>query len=271
MIFKKTAAQEVLDTLPLAGWVNALFCSKYSNHGAQEVYTQLFGHYRMSQARVHTIIPAYNIRGVGARGPHIKIFDSLSIAEKQAKNKAHPDFFMREIALATSAAPTYFPPQTIQAIDGNGRKTRSHYCLIDGGVAINNPSVLAYSYLRLRHPYAPIHTLSLGVGTHPKSYARILTNRSPGTLAWLRSFEHLVVSPQLSVYKKLFTHLQKKAPHPGPYWRIQPPYTHKPFSSLDDISPQNLQRITQMGAAMIRYHKNTLDSVAFYLAKKNQS
>jgi predicted acylesterase/phospholipase RssA len=266
-VFHKTTAHEFLHCFPLTSLLEFLLFSKYSADGAKELYTKIFGHCPMSRALIHTIIPTYNIHGGETKGPRLKIFDSLSIREKQAKNKENWDFFMHEVALATSAAPTYFPPQPMLAIDGYGKKTRSNYHLIDGGVAITDPSVLAYSYLRLRHPNTPIHTLSLGVGPHPKTYASLLDNRSPGVLAWLGKLGHLISAPQLSVYNKLFDHFQKKAPQPGSHWRIQPIHTQKPFSSLDDTSPEHLAYIAQTGAQMIKHHRHTLDALTFYLSK----
>lgn len=47
------------------------------------------------------------------------------------------DFYMRDIARATSAAPTFFPSAEIKNIGASQR-----YSLIDGGVGLNNPSKL---------------------------------------------------------------------------------------------------------------------------------
>lgn len=50
---------------------------------------------------------------------------------------------MRDVARATSAAPTYFPSAEIQNIFG----TKS-YSLVDGGVGQNNPSKLVLEDIR---------------------------------------------------------------------------------------------------------------------------
>jgi patatin-like phospholipase/acyl hydrolase len=47
------------------------------------------------------------------------------------------DFYMRDIARATSAAPTYFPSAEIKNVNATEK-----YSLIDGGVGLNNPSKL---------------------------------------------------------------------------------------------------------------------------------
>jgi uncharacterized protein len=54
-----------------------------------------------------------------------------------AQNKSLP---LWQVVRASSAAPTYFPPQTIHVIDGTGKANR--YEFIDGGVSsYNNPSM----------------------------------------------------------------------------------------------------------------------------------
>jgi patatin-like phospholipase/acyl hydrolase len=47
------------------------------------------------------------------------------------------DFYMRDVARATSAAPTYFPSAEIKNISGTEK-----YSMLDGGVGLNNPSKL---------------------------------------------------------------------------------------------------------------------------------
>ena len=47
------------------------------------------------------------------------------------------DFYMRDVARATSAAPTYFPSAEIKNITATKK-----FSLIDGGVGMNNPSKL---------------------------------------------------------------------------------------------------------------------------------
>lgn len=88
------------------------------------------------------------------------------------------DNLVLHAALATSAAPTYFPAQDV--------KVRGHtITCIDGGVAANNPSLQAYKHIKLNklhmNPDFPndkskqksIHILSLGTGyVHEKPLSR---------------------------------------------------------------------------------------------------
>ena len=60
------------------------------------------------------------------------IFRSISAIFDRNK-----DFYMRDIARATSAAPTYFPSAEIKNVNATEK-----FSLIDGGVGLNNPSKL---------------------------------------------------------------------------------------------------------------------------------
>jgi uncharacterized protein len=71
------------------------------------------------------------------------------------------DFKLADIARATSAAPTYFPPVSIQ------NKTGQSFTMIDGGVFANNPTVCAM--VEAYHLYHSTEFLivSLGTGSVP--------------------------------------------------------------------------------------------------------
>jgi hypothetical protein len=267
-VFQKTAAQHIAHKSPLIGTLNHLLFSKYCSKGAHALYADLLGQNCMSQALTHTIIPAYNIHGADKKGPRLKVFDSLNIAKKNTSPSTMQDFLMYEVALATSAVPTYFPPHRMHTVDAESQKIISNYHLIDGGVAINNPTVVAYSDLRARYPKSPIYALSLGVGSSPEIYTSMLNNPSPGALAWLGKISHMIVLPQLSVYKKLLTNLQKEAPKSGSYWRIQPK-DHEKLSKFDDVSADHLRHIAQTGADMLQHNGHILDALMEYFQKSS--
>jgi len=266
-IFNRTPMQNMAHRLPLWGLMDSLFFAKYSNQNAAKVYKHCFQETRLSQSLTQTIVPTYNISWSSKRGPRIKIFDSLAVCEKQKTLGSAHDFAMHDIALATSAAPTYFSPHRMQSMGAQNAAQSSADYFIDAGVAINDPTILGYSLLRKRYPHSPIHTLSLGVGTPPYLYESIIKNASPGALSWALQAGHLVVSPQLSVYQKILKQWQQEAVAPGGYWRIQP-LRASINAKLDDISPKNLHYIATASAHMLEYHRHDLDAIVFYLSQK---
>jgi hypothetical protein len=75
---------------------------------------------------------------------------------------------MRQVARATSAAPTYFEPCRI----ANG-DDKSYWALIDGGVFANNPAMCGFAEaLAIYGPEPDYVVVSLGTGqlTRPLSY-----------------------------------------------------------------------------------------------------
>ena len=79
---------------------------------------------------------------------------------------------MREVARATSAAPTYFTPAKLETMD-----PLNYYALIDGGVVAGNPAMSAYAEAVRMMSEAQagpgeILLLSLGTGElqHPLKY-----------------------------------------------------------------------------------------------------
>ena len=64
---------------------------------------------------------------------------------------------MKEVARATSAAPTYFEPALVNI----GATKRA---LVDGGIFINSPSVSAYAEAKKIFPEEELFVLSIGTG-----------------------------------------------------------------------------------------------------------
>jgi len=89
------------------------------------------------------------------------------------------DFRLRDVARATSAAPTYFPPAQIQNHDGDP------YWMADGGLFANNPAMAALTSARRIYPDAARFLLvSLGTGERERAIDGP-TAAGWGELGWL--------------------------------------------------------------------------------------
>ena len=128
----------------VAAILGPIFTDKYSGSGYSRFLQKLYGEKLMGDLMVPTALLSYST-------------DSGTIFPITSWNT--PDFKIWEGARASSAAPLYFPTFIREY---NGRKLH----LIDGGVAANNPSLIAYSLARKLYPEAgEFRILSLSTGT----------------------------------------------------------------------------------------------------------
>jgi patatin-like phospholipase/acyl hydrolase len=131
-----------------SGW--GLAEEKYPSEGIEEVAKEYFGDVRLAQAYKEVLVAAYEIE---KRGPWFF----------KRRKALDPDEgfnpFMREVARATSAAPTYFEPLQLKVGSLGNR------AFIDGGVHSNNPAMCAYVEAIKIHPEEKdFLVVSLGTG-----------------------------------------------------------------------------------------------------------
>ncbi|HEY7328780.1 MAG TPA: patatin-like phospholipase family protein [Gemmataceae bacterium] len=139
--YGKTAG-ELLDLYRMNGhvifgskkWWGPLFRPKYDVGPLERLMDKYFGETLLSKAIVPTLVTSYDI--------HLRrnqVFKSWETGRDMRK-----DYKMKDVARATSAAPTYFEP----AVLGEG-------VFVDGGLMANNPAGVAYAEAkRLASPEA---------------------------------------------------------------------------------------------------------------------
>src|SRR5215471_235479 len=138
--------------------VEALAGSRYPSEGIETTLERYFGEVRLKDALKPVLVPSYDIE------KQMPIF----FKSEKAKASADYDFPMRQVARATSAAPTYFPPEKIETGD-----PLQYYALIDGGVIANNPSMCAYAEaIKMGRAGDGVLVVSIGTGElrHPIKY-----------------------------------------------------------------------------------------------------
>lgn len=141
-----------------------LLKDKYEPKHIENFLYKTFQNSKMNQCLVPTMVVSYD----AAEG---KPFSFRS----WDKN----DFYVREAARATSAAPTYFPPAIIY-----DRNTNKRRYLIDGGIIANNPVLMAYSDARQLYPNCKkFHILSISTASAEYSMQEI--DISGGVMGWI--------------------------------------------------------------------------------------
>jgi len=149
-----------------------LFSTKYSNSYLKDILDQCLGDRLMRDAKTAVLVPAINMS------------TSKEVVFKAHTNKKKPiarrkKYRMADVALATSAAPTYFPKHQFSDYHG----------LIDGGLWQNNPSLLAV-FEALCHSVGPgkeydeISLLSIGNPLSAQGSRRSLDSPRSSILHW---------------------------------------------------------------------------------------
>lgn len=122
-----------------------LCLSKYENDGLKKALEKTFGNHKLGESKSRLVIPSFN----------------LDSGEVYIYKTAHHNHYATDykesivhVALATSAAPTFFPYQT----------TSSGIPLVDGGLWANNPMGMAAVEALgvLEWPRGSIKLLSIG-------------------------------------------------------------------------------------------------------------
>ncbi|HEX7049803.1 MAG TPA: CBASS cGAMP-activated phospholipase [Longimicrobiales bacterium] len=123
---------------------------KYSADGIEGVLKRKFGDARLKDALTEVLVTSYEIE---RRTPFF-------FRSRRAREQAEYDYLMRDVARATSAAPTYFEPHRIVI----NNDPLDYFALIDGGVFANNPAMCAYAEAKADDPRADVMLVSLGTG-----------------------------------------------------------------------------------------------------------
>ncbi|WP_191908964.1 CBASS cGAMP-activated phospholipase [Larkinella humicola] len=165
---------------------------KHSNAGLMNVLKKAFGPYsngndetRLGHAKTRLAIPAY----IASSGK-TRVFKTSHNPELRRDYQV-PAY---QVALATSAAPTFFPAHTFKYFDTLTNTTNTLTNLVDGGIFANNPAIIGFSEaIALDVPIGNLKILSLGTGSEafkePFSTDRFY-NLSPawGAAYWMNPF-----------------------------------------------------------------------------------
>ncbi|MBA0749132.1 hypothetical protein Gogos_003092 [Gossypium gossypioides] len=108
---------------------------KYDGKYLRSLANQLLQDATLKQTLTNVLIPAFDI----------KLLQPVIFSTNNAKSDVAKNARLADVCMSTSAAPTYLPAHYFETKDADG-KTRT-FDLIDGGVAANNPTLLAITQI----------------------------------------------------------------------------------------------------------------------------
>lgn len=217
--------------------LNGLTGPRYSAIPLERLLGQYLEDAKLSSALTNIIIPAYDTKG------STPWFFKSAFAKKMPKTTDNP--LMRQVARATSAAPTFFTPVSF---DGQ--------CFIDGGVFANNPALCAYAEAQRNSPREKVLVLSLGTG-ESKEQRDCKEIKNWGAARWLLPLLGVIMNSASAT-----VNYQMKAlagyPH---YHRYQVQLENPQSAAMDNASKENIAYLEGLAHALIRQNQQKLDAL----------
>ncbi|XP_073042674.1 patatin-like protein 2 isoform X3 [Primulina eburnea] len=239
---------------------------KYDGKYLHKLIRDNLGKTRLHDTLTNVVIPTFDIKNLQPT-----IFSSF-----ETKNSPALDALLSDICISTSAAPTYFPAHYFTNDDGSGNI--SEFNLIDGGVAANNPALIAVGEIMKQvyrkdpnlFPMKPMDcskllvvSLSTGSAKQEQKYTAEMA-ASWGLFGWLIQGHS---TPILEVFTQAskdmvdyFLSIVFQARHSEEnYLRIEDDSLVGPNASVDVSTKQNLDELAQIGQKLLKGSSSRVD------------
>jgi patatin-like phospholipase/acyl hydrolase len=227
-----------------------LFSEMYSADGLENILQEVMGDITLSQSRKHCLVTAYDITNRKA----------VFFTTPEAKKYSHRDYYMRDIARATSAAPTYFKLASVRSVGG-----ATSY-LIDGAMFAGDPTMCAVVeanksvFEKCVNPsIKDLYIVSLGTGKEAKKYD-YKKAQNWGIAQWAVPVLNILMSSSSEVVSYQVRQLFDVAGCKENYARLEPGLCEaKP--EMDDASNENIKNLKNAGLFYVKEHVEELDKI----------
>ncbi|XP_022144334.1 patatin-like protein 2 [Momordica charantia] len=247
-------------TWAIAKMLKFLSGPKYDGKYLHKLVKEKLGDTKLHQTLTNVVIPTFDI----------KLLQPTIFSSYEVNSNPSLDAYLSDICISTSAAPTYLPAHYFKTDGGAAGKFRE-FNLIDGGVAANNPTLVAIGEVTKEvireNPdffaikpmdYKRFLVISLGTGA-PKAEMKYTSEHAAewGMLDWLTSggstpiidvFSQAssdMVDLHLSVVFQALNSQQN-------YLRIQDDTLSEVVSSVDVATKKNLDDLVKVGEGLLK-------------------
>lgn len=229
---------------------------KYSATPIERIMKNYFADTRLSQLLKPCLITAYDT----------KKYRPFFFTQHDAVKTPAREFLVRDVARATSAAPTYFQAALPESLDDIPNADP----MIDGGVFANNPTACALVEAMKLNAQSPrpvdnFAILSLGTGRRPKklTYGEI---HNWGLAGWARPILDILMEGNAQTVdyqlRTIYSSLDKR----GNYVRIDGDFTDTIAgldvdgldSSMDNASAANMKRLETFGKQLAANNRDVI-------------
>lgn len=214
---------------------------EYAPNNLEQLFRDEFGALKMSQLVKPCLVTTYDL----------STKSSFFFSSRESEHKQR-EFYVRDVARSTSAAPTFFPSAVIKNL-----VTDKIMVNIDGGVYANNPTMCGYAECRntifpqASYPSAEeMLILSIGTGGGQFDLPPVRKSGKWGLLKWAKSMPDIMMDGSFDTVdyqmKRLFGSLAKE--HQYNYKRIDVPQNRRTYATnMADASPSNIDALKKDG------------------------
>ncbi len=202
---------------------------KYPSDNIEGILKKYFGDCQLKDALTEILVTSYEIE---CRSPYF-FKRSKAKAEDTSAMRNH---LLRDVARATSAAPTYFEPAKVCSLGKSESKERH---LIDGGVFANNPALCAYAEaVSFKKSPNEMLLVSLGTGISTKSikYAKA---KNWGKVSWINP----VLSIMMDGVADAVDYQLKQMLRPDQYYHFNIHLQEATNDDLDAVDQANINAL----------------------------
>jgi patatin-like phospholipase/acyl hydrolase len=232
---------------------------KYKHKGLEAILLKTLGDTKISEVKKRCLITAYDMEQRKA----------IIFTDKDALAGDIRNYYLRDIARATSAAPTYFEPAEINSL---GQAT-SH--LIDGGIYANNPTLCAWieayksDFGFCKNPVAnDLFIVSVGTGKVKKKY-KYTKAKDWGLINWALPMLDVLLSASAEVVHYQMRQLFSIKGCTGKYKRLEPDLGNA-TPEMDDVSDENIKNLREAGGSFVLGNVDKLNEIIDFLYENNK-
>jgi patatin-like phospholipase/acyl hydrolase len=212
-----------------------LFAPKYGEEGRRNVLEEYFAGAQLKNALTRVFVTSYETE---LRIPVFFVSRTSDEADEEYYEALCGDVSIVDAALATSAAPTYFPPHQVPM-------PRRSYSLVDGGVFSNNPAGLARAYMKGATDDSEL-IVSLGTGSLQTAYPYDEI-KNWGAIHWASPVLKMMFDGQTEAVALAVRRMVGQS-----YFRIQGLLGKAQVADdMDDCAPENIARMEKLAESLI--------------------
>lgn len=249
-IFKSSASDIFPSSfLGIAGFLKQAFFHKYSQKPLKNLLEEHLGDSRMDSPTSRLVVPVTDLNT-----NDVEIFDSF--------NSYSPHVRIKDVLLATTAAPTYFKPiMDKAAVQGHNYASGIPYAYADGGLEANRPAnevlkLLKNGHTREEQKKILDNTMVCSFNfDEPNNF--IFPAR--GLDIFIKATE-LVGSSIKSQEASSTAEVKIDLPGENEFFEIKLPIT-KETKELDDASPENIQRLEEIGHKYVQENSELIQKL----------